>query len=55
MISRLQYHGIKGLNYIKKIMPDKAGMGYVVYSGIREHDGDAFRVINYENTRIIVE
>ncbi|MBU1169912.1 MAG: DUF4143 domain-containing protein [Proteobacteria bacterium] len=45
---------IKGLNYLKKIMPDKTGVGYVVYSGSQEQEGEAFRLIHYEKAHTIV-
>lgn len=46
---------IKGLNYMKKIMPDQTDPGYVVYAGSQEQEGGNFGLINYEKAATIVD
>ena len=38
---------LKGLRYLKKIMPKRVSEGYVIYGGDQEHSLDGFKVINF--------
>lgn len=40
---------LKGLRYLKKIMPDRISKGYVAYGGEQEFSIDGFEVIDFKN------
>jgi len=46
---------LKGINYIRKILPDETAKGYIVYAGQTEKPSGDFILINYKNTCSIIE
>lgn len=46
---------LKGLRYIKKILPHRIKKGYVIYTGTREQEaGEGFELINFKKARHVV-